>query len=106
MTDLTFKNARILVVGGAGFVGSNLVHQLLEASPKQIVIVDNLLSSDVSNIPDDKRVHFVFGSITDDRIYRLFQTTWTSSSILPATTATSRRLPTRSQIMTTTHSPR
>lgn len=33
-----------------------------------MIVVDNLLSSDVSNIPADPRVRFVFGSITDDRI--------------------------------------
>lgn len=56
------------MVGGAGFVGSNLVHQILAQDPREIVIVDNLLSSDVANIPADARVRFVFGSITDDRI--------------------------------------
>ena len=68
MDDLSFKNARLLVVGGAGFIGSNLVLQLLEHDPREIVIVDNLLSSDIRNLPDDPRVRFVFGSITDDRI--------------------------------------
>ncbi len=63
-----FEGSSILVVGGAGFVGSNLVHQLLEHDVQRIVVVDNLLSSDVSNVPKDPRVHFVFGSITDDRI--------------------------------------
>ena len=58
----------MLVVGGAGFVGSNLVHQILEQDPREILVVDNLISSDVSNIPADSRVRFVFGSITDDRI--------------------------------------
>ena len=66
--SLSFANARILVVGGAGFVGSNLVHQLLQEGPREITVVDNLLSSDVSNIPADPRVLFVFGSITDDHI--------------------------------------
>ena len=65
---MSFNNLRVLVVGGAGFVGSNLVHQILEQSPKEIIVVDNLISSDVSNIPADSRVRFVFGSITDDRI--------------------------------------
>lgn len=63
-----FYGSNVLVVGGAGFVGSNLVHQILEQNPKEIIVVDNLLSSDVSNIPADPRVRFVFGSITDDRI--------------------------------------
>jgi len=68
MTAGSFSSARVLVVGGAGFVGSNLVHALLAEGPSEIVVVDNLLSSDVANIPSDSRVRFVFGSITDDRI--------------------------------------
>lgn len=68
MTQKDFSNSKVLVVGGAGFVGSNLVHQILQQDVKQIIVVDNLLSSDVSNIPQDSRVQFVFGSITDDRI--------------------------------------
>jgi UDP-glucose 4-epimerase len=68
MSTLSFSGAKVLVVGGAGFVGSNLVHQILAAGPREIIVVDNLLSSDVSNIPADTRVRFVFGSITDDQI--------------------------------------
>lgn len=68
MSKLTFTGANVLVVGGAGFVGSNLVHQILEQAPNEIIVVDNLLSSDVANIPSDPRVRFVFGSITEDKI--------------------------------------
>jgi nucleoside-diphosphate-sugar epimerase len=63
-----FRDQLILVVGGAGFVGSNLVHMLLTHEPRQIIVVDNLLSSDMVNVPADERVKFVFGSITDDQI--------------------------------------
>ena len=66
----TFKNTNILVVGGAGFVGSNLVLKLLELDPSQIVVVDNLLSSEASNVPAVSRVTFICGSITDDSILR------------------------------------
>ncbi len=68
MSTPSFSGTRVLVVGGAGFVGSNLVHQILDQDPREIIVVDNLISSDVANIPADKRVRFVFGSITDDRI--------------------------------------
>ncbi|MDO9414077.1 MAG: NAD-dependent epimerase/dehydratase family protein [Pseudolabrys sp.] len=66
----SFSGARILVVGGAGFVGSNLVHRLLDDNPHEIVVVDNLLSADRSNVPDDPRVRFIDAPITDDAVLR------------------------------------
>jgi nucleoside-diphosphate-sugar epimerase len=65
-----FRNTNILVVGGAGFVGSNLVKQLLAQDPRRIIIVDNLLSSDMINVPDDTRVTMIPRSITDDDVLR------------------------------------
>lgn len=64
----SFDGATILVVGGAGFIGSNLVRMLLERAPARVVIVDNLLSADASNVPDDSRIKFIPRSITDDAV--------------------------------------
>lgn len=63
-----FRGARVLVVGGAGFVGSNLVAALLGFQPALVTIVDNLLSADGSNIPEHQGIAFELGSIADDRV--------------------------------------
>ncbi len=63
-----FNNQKILVIGGAGFVGSNLCLKLLEYEPKEIWIVDNLLSADIENIVKTNKIKFIYGSISDDKI--------------------------------------
>jgi UDP-glucose 4-epimerase len=62
------RDTDLLVVGGAGFVGSNLVLELLERGARRIIVVDNLLSAERENVPSDRRVEFVEGSIADDRV--------------------------------------
>lgn len=68
MPELSFANSNILVVGGAGFVGSNLVALLLKERPANIVVVDNMLSADISNVPEDGTVDFRLGSIANNAI--------------------------------------
>jgi len=58
----------LLVVGGAGFVGSNLVEEALSEGAAGVVVVDNLLSAQRENVPDDPRVRLVEGSIADDGV--------------------------------------
>lgn len=67
---LDLDQKMILVAGGAGFIGSNLVKHLLAHGCQRIVIVDNLLSAERANIPGDKRVQFIEGSIAEDEVLR------------------------------------
>jgi nucleoside-diphosphate-sugar epimerase len=62
------RSERCLVVGGAGFVGSNLVRLLLDKGCEEVTIIDNFLSAERCNVPDDPRVSMREGSIADDRI--------------------------------------
>jgi nucleoside-diphosphate-sugar epimerase len=68
MSRSNFAGTSALVVGGAGFVGSNLCRLLLEKGVRRLVIVDNLLSADVSNVPERPEVDFRLGSIADDKV--------------------------------------
>ena len=63
-----FGGTNALVVGGAGFVGGNLVRELLARDAARVLIVDNLLSAERENVPDDPRVAFLEGSIADDAV--------------------------------------
>lgn len=65
-----FENKKILIVGGAGFVGSNLSHMMLESDIKSLTIVDNFMSSDEVNVPKDERVTLIVGSIADDVVLK------------------------------------
>src|SRR5256886_2099275 len=62
------QGQRLLVVGGAGFVGSNLVRAALAQGCAGLVVVDNLLSAERENLPRDPRVDFLEGSIAADAV--------------------------------------
>ena len=61
-------DARIAVLGGAGFLGSHIVDQLIRTSARQIVVLDNFVRGRRENLGSsvhDSRVEIVEGSITD-----------------------------------------
>lgn len=62
----TFKGKTVLVTGGAGAIGGNLVKKLDELDTKKIIILDNLSSSYEWNIPQSPKIQFIKGDILDD----------------------------------------
>jgi UDP-glucose 4-epimerase len=61
-----FSGKTVLVTGGAGAVGGNLVKALNELDTKKIIILDNLSSSYTWNIPQGSKIQFIHGDILND----------------------------------------
>lgn len=55
----------ILVTGGAGFIGSNLVRRLL-ADGKSVIVVDNEFTGSKSNLPDHPRLFYRWGDVRNN----------------------------------------
>ena len=64
----TVAGKALLVAGGAGFVGGNLVREALARDAQRILVVDNFLSAERENVPSDDRVELIEGSIADDAV--------------------------------------
>ena len=62
---------KILITGGAGFIGSNLVHRYAKDKGNEIYIIDNLCTGEMSNIKDViqyENVHFFNLDVRDEKI--------------------------------------
>ncbi len=72
MDNNRVKNRRILITGGAGFIGSNLIEPLL-ADDNEVVVLDNFITGkreNISRFSGRKGFTFIEGSILDMPVCR------------------------------------
>lgn len=68
MVMKSLRNSKVLITGGAGFIGSYIIEQLLEEEAGEIVIIDNFVRGSRKNIQGalfSGRVRLIEGDIRD-----------------------------------------
>ena len=70
------RSGPTLVTGGAGFIGSAVVRELLVRTEGFVVVLDALTyAGGRDNLPDDPRVVLIEGDVADpDTVRELFET--------------------------------
>jgi len=66
-----YEGKTVLVTGGAGAIGGNLVRSLSELGAAKVIILDNLSSSYEWNVPRGPKIQFIRGDILDDEKLKL-----------------------------------
>lgn len=65
---MSLKGSRILLIGGAGFVGSHIADQLVQEDPAEIRVLDNLVRGKKTNLTKaftSGKATLINGSLTD-----------------------------------------
>lgn len=68
-----YKGKRIIVTGGAGAIGSNLVKTLCDLDASLVMVFDDLTSGQRWNLPSKSNMMFIEGNILDEiKLKRVF----------------------------------
>ena len=76
-----FQRARVLITGGAGFIGSHLAQTLVTLGA-EVIVLDDLSGGSVENLQDIGPVRFVQGSINDAQTLALGSSTVAGMSFI------------------------
>ncbi len=66
---MNFEDRNVLVTGGAGFVGSEMIRQLLEKKAN-VTVLDNFASGKKEYLPPNKKLKVITGDIVDEKIVK------------------------------------
>ena len=69
-TEKLYENKIVLVTGGAGAIGTNLCDALSRSGAKLVIILDDLSSGYMWNIPSRDNILFVKGCVTDEIVLK------------------------------------
>jgi len=69
---IDLHKAKVLVTGGAGFVGHNLIKKLIHLYQAEVTVIDNLWRGKLSNLEGliDLQTHFINADLTDPVLCR------------------------------------
>ena len=65
-----YRGKTVLITGGAGAIGSNLVRAIAELNARTVIVLDDLSAGYRWNIPSLPNVLFVQGSVTDEIVLK------------------------------------
>ena len=88
--SVELRGSRVLVTGGAGFIGSFIVDQMLEAGADQITVVDHFVRGrheNVADAVDTGLVEVVDGDIRDAALVDRLTDRGPRSGVLPGSPA-------------------
>ena len=78
--ERTHQLSKILITGGAGFVGTNLIKLLLDKTKYKILSIDNYSSGKKSNHIKNPRVKYIRGDTTN--ISKIFKSSKNIKTVL------------------------
>ena len=66
---MNFEDRNVLVTGGAGFIGSEMIRQLL-GKKANVTVLDNLASGKKEYLPSNKKLKVIKGNIVDEKVVK------------------------------------